>query len=174
MLAVGDLVTDGMRRSFGLAPRELEAFLTRVAARKAQVGANYPAGINAGKPFRRDNRRTPWFDASDIAVPCCGAAATIVTSDEALIEAIAAAKDRRFRTAPLTEVLGVGEGSTNPDLLHRKAPLLFAPAVYGAFADCADDARMPVSTFTSCALGVVHDAFPSIALAFLLALGLGW
>jgi len=79
MLAVGDLVMDVMRRSFDLPPRDLEAFLARVAARKAQVGTNYPAGINAGKPFRRDNRRTPWFDASDIAVPCCGAAATIVT-----------------------------------------------------------------------------------------------
>jgi len=174
MLAVGDLIMDVMRRSFDLPPRELEAFLARVAARKAQVGANYPAGINAGKPFRRDNRRTPWFDASDIAVPCCGAAATIVTSDEDLIEAIAATEDRRFRTSPLTEVLGVGDGSTNPDLLHRKAPLLFAPAVYSGMAACADDALLPVSTFTSCAFGVVHDAFPSIEMSFLLALGLGW
>src|SRR3954464_6631208 len=174
MLAVGDLVMDVMRRSFDLPPRELDTFLARVSARKAQVGANYPAGINAGKPFRRDNRRTPWFDASDIAVPCCGAAATIVTSDDALIEAIASAKTSRFRTAPLTEVLGVADGSTNPDLLHRKTPLLFAPAVYGALAGCADDALVPVSTFTSCSFGVVHDAFPSIELSFLLALGLGW
>src|SRR3954452_24038930 len=50
MLAVGDLLMDVLRRSFDLPPRELEAFLARVAARKAQVGANYPAGINAGKP----------------------------------------------------------------------------------------------------------------------------
>src|SRR3954466_5403856 len=174
MLAVGDLVMDALRRSVDLSPADLESFLSRVAQRKAQVGANYPAGIYAGKPFRRDTRRTPWFDASDIAVPCCGAAATIVTSDEALIEAVAASRHPRFRTAPLTEVLGVGDGSTNPDLLHRKAPLLFAPAVFGALADCADDSRMPVSTFTSAAFGVVHDAFASIELAFLLALGLGW
>jgi hypothetical protein len=174
MLAVGDLVIDVMRRSFDVPPRDLEAFLARVAARKAQVGTNYPAGINAGKPFRRDNRRTPWFDASDIAVPCCGAAATIVTSDEALVESIAASKNPRFRTVPLTEVIGIGDGSTNPDLLHRKAPLLFAPAVYGALAACADDALVPASTFASCAFGVVHDAFPSIELSFLLALGLGW
>ncbi|HZX93371.1 MAG TPA: hypothetical protein VFE90_02570 [Myxococcales bacterium] len=174
MLAVGDLVMDALRRSVDLSPADLESFLSRVAQRKAQVGANYPAGIYAGKPFRRDTRRTPWFDASDIAVPCCGAAATIVTSDEALVEAVASSRNPRYRTAPLTEVLGVGDGSTNPDLLHRKAPLVFAPAVYGALADCADDARMPVATFTSCAFGVVHDAFPSIELSFLLALGLGW
>ncbi len=174
MLAVGDLVMDVMRRSFAVPPPELEAFLARVAARKAQVGANYPAGINAGKPFRRDTPRTPWFDASDIAVPCCGAAATIVTSDDALIEAITATRNPRFRTAPLTEVLGLGDGSANPDLLHRKTPLLFAPAVYGALAGCADDAQVPASTFTSCSFGVVHDAFASIELSFLLALGLGW
>ena len=174
MLAVGDLIMDVMRRSFDLPPGELESLLARVAARKAQVGANYPAGINAGKPFKRDTPRTPWFDATDIAVPCCGAAATIVTSDDALIEAVASSKSARFSTTPLTEVLGLGDGSTNPDLLHRKTPLLFAPAVYGALAGCADDAQVPVSTFTSCAFGVVHDAFPSIELSFLLALGLGW
>jgi hypothetical protein len=174
MLAIGDLVMDVMRRSFDLRPQELEALLARVAARKAQVGANYPAGINAGRPFRRDTPRTPWFDATDIAVPCCGAAATIVTSDDALIESIIATRNPRFRTAPLTEVLGLGDGSANPDLLHRKTPLLFAPAVYGALAGCADDAQVPASTFTSCAFGVVHDAFPSIELSFLLALGLGW
>src|SRR4051812_9376268 len=174
MLAVGDLLMDALRRSFGLSPQEIEAFLARVSSRKAQTGVNYPAGIHAGLPHKRDLRRTPWFDASDIAVPCCGAAATIVTSDEELVEAIAASKHPRFRTAPLTEVLAVGDGSTNPDLLHRKAPLLFAPAIYSALAATADDARMPVSTFTSSAFGVVHDAFPSIELSFLLALGLGW
>src|SRR5256886_1129755 len=174
LLAVGDLIMDVMRRSFDLPPGELESLLARVAGRKAQVGANYPAGINAGKPFKRDTPRTPRFDATDIAGPCCGAAATIVTSDDALIEAVASSKSARFRTTPLTEVLGLGDGSTNPDLLHRKTPLLFAPAVYGALAGCADDAQVPVSTFTSCAFGVVHDAFPSIELSFLLALGLGW
>ncbi|HEY2031024.1 MAG TPA: hypothetical protein VGH20_17625, partial [Myxococcales bacterium] len=174
MLAVGDLLMDALRRSFGLSPAEVEAFLARVSSRKAQTGVNYPAGIHAGLPHKRDLRRTPWFDASDIAVPCCGAAATIVTSDEELIEAIAASKHPRFRTAPLTEVLAVGDGSTNPDLLHRKSPLLFAQAIYTALAATADDARMPVSTFTSSAFGIVHDAFPSIELSFLLALGLGW
>jgi hypothetical protein len=174
MLAVGDLLMDALRRSFGLSPAEVEAFLARVASRKAQTGGNYPAGIHAGLPHKRDLRRTPWFDASDIAVPCCGAAATVVTSDEELVEAIAASKNPRFRTAPLTEVLAVGDGSTNPDLLHRKSPLLFPQAIYGALAATADDAGLPVSTFTSCAFGVVHDAFPSIELSFLLALGLGW
>jgi hypothetical protein len=174
MLAIGDVLMDVMRRNFNLPASELEAFLTRVSARKAQTGANYPAGIQAGKPYKRDTPRTPWFDAADIAVPCCGAAATIVTSDEKLIEAIAASRSPRYRSAPLTEVLGVGDGSSNPDVLHRKSPLIFPQAVYSALANTADDAKIPLSTLPACAFGVLHDAFPSIELSFLLALGLGW
>jgi hypothetical protein len=174
MLAVGDLIMDVFRRNLGLSRDELEQFQARVSARKHQTGAHYPAGINSGKPYRRDARRTPYFDASDIAVPCCGAAATIVTSDEALVEAIAAVRTPRYRTAPVTEVLGVGEGSSNQNLLHRKSPLVFGTAARDALADLADDAGLPMSTFGSCAFGVVHDAFPSIELSFLLGIGLGW
>src|SRR3954470_4992210 len=174
MLAVGDLLMDVFRRNLGLGRSDLEKFLERVAARKHQTGTHYPAGIHSGKPFRRDARRTPWFDASDIAVPCCGAAATIVTSDENLVETIAATRGHRFRTAPVTEVLGVGEGSSNQNFLQRKSPLVFGTAVRDALADLADDAGLPMSTFGSCAFGVVHDAFPSIELSFLLGIGLGW
>jgi hypothetical protein len=174
MLAVGDLVMDIQRRNLGLSRSELEKFLERVAARKHQTGTHYPAGIASGKPFRRAARRTPYFDASDIAAPCCGAAATLITSDEELVEAIAATRTARFRTAPVTEVLGVGEGSSNQNFLHRKSPLFFVTAVRDALSDLADDAALPLSTFGACAFGVVHDAFPSIELSFLLGIGLGW
>ena len=174
MLAVGDLVMDVQRRNLGLSRAALVKFLERVAARKHQTGTHYPAGLASGKPFRRDSPRTPYFDASDIAAPCCGAAATIVTSDEELVEIISATRSPRFRTAPVTEVLGVGEGSSNQNLLRRKSPLFFGTAVRDALADLADDAHMPMSTFGSCAFGVVHDAFPSIELSFLLGMGLGW
>src|SRR5258706_7494659 len=135
MRAVGDLRMAVFRRNLGVGRADLEEFLARVAARKHQTGAHYPAGIHSGKPFKRDARRTPYFDASDIAVPCCGAAATIVTSDETLVEAIAETKSPRFRTAPVTEVLGAGEGSSNQNLLQRKSPLVFATAVRDALSD---------------------------------------
>ncbi len=174
MLAVGDLVMDVQRRNLGLDRKTLEKFLARVASRKHQTGAHYPAGLSSGKPFRRDAPRTPYFDASDIAAPCCGAAATIVTSDEELVSLLSATRSPRFSTAPVTEVLGVGEGSSNQNFLRRKSPLFFGTAVRDALADLADDATVPMSTFGSCAFGVVHDAFPSIELSFLLGIGLGW
>ena len=174
MLAVGDLLMDSIRRGLGLSRDEVQRFLTAVAQRKFEASVFYPAGIAAGKPFTRKAPRTPYFDASDIAAPCCGAAATIITSDEDLISRIAATRLLRYRTVPLTEVLGVGEGSSSENLLHRSSPLIFATAVREALADTADDAQLPLSTFVSSAFGVAHDAFPSIELSFLLAMGLSW
>jgi len=174
MLAVGDLLMDGFRRNLGLSRQQIARFLTRLAERKFQAGEQYPAGILAGRPFKRMTPRTPYFDATDIAVPCCGAAATIVTSDEELARRIAGVRLERYRAAPVTEVLGVGEGSSNENLLRRQSPLLFATAAREAFAATADDARLPLSTFASCAFGVAHDAFPSIELSFLLGMGLSW
>jgi len=165
---------DAFRRNLGLSRDEVMDFLTRVAARKFQAGAQYPAGIQAGKPFRRELPRTPYFHASDIAAPCCGAAATIITSDEELAQAVASARPKRYRVAPVTEVLGVGEGSSNENFLHRQSPILFGTAVREALAATADDARVPVSAFASCGFGVAHDAFPSIELSFMLAMGLSW
>jgi hypothetical protein len=153
---------------------EVETFLAKVARRKFEASGSYPAGIAAGAPFERKAPRTPYFDASDIAAPCCGAAATIVTSDEELVARVDAARPARYRAVPLTEVLGVGEGSSSENVLHRPSPLLFATAVREALADTADDAHLPLSAFRSAAFGVAHDAFPSIELSFTLAMGLPW
>src|SRR5438874_1526966 len=174
MLAVGDLLMDTFRRNLGLSRIEIAEFLTRVAARKFQAGAQDPAGIQSGKPFKRELPRTPYFHASDIAAPCCGAAATIITSDEDLAQAVAGARPKRYRVAPVTEVLAVGEGSSNENFLHRQSPIVFGTAVREALASTADDGRMPLSAFASCAFGVAHDAFPSIELAFLLGMGMSW
>jgi len=174
MLAIGDLLMDAVRRNSGVSRAEVIALLERIASRKFEAAKQYPAGIQAGKPFRRDSPRTPYFDANDIAAPCCGAAACIVTSDEELALRVAAARSPRYRAAAVTEVLGVGEGSSNENFLHRQSPLLFATAVREALATTADDARRPISVFASSAFGVAHDAFPSIELSFLLAMGLSF
>ena len=174
MLAIGDLLMDSFRRNLGLSRQEVAQFLDRVAERKFQAGALYPPGIESGKPFRRGPQRTPYFTATDIAAPCCGAAATIVTSDYELAGRAALGRGSRYRTAPVTEVLGVGEGASSPSILHRPTPMAFATAVREALASTADDARLPFSVFPSSAFAVTHDAFPSIELSFLMAAGLSW
>src|SRR5262249_58235093 len=94
--------------------------------------------------------------------------------DEALVSRVEAGRGARYRAAPVTEVLGVGEGSSNANLVQRPSPLGFATAIREALADTADDANLPLSSYLSCAFGVAHDAFPSIELSFLLAMGLSW
>jgi hypothetical protein len=173
MLMVGDLLMDGMRRNLGQTRESVEAALAAVSARKFQGALSYPAAMFSGRSPRRNTRRTPYFDGDDIAAPCCGAAATVLTSDEELVERVRQARSRHA-ASPLVEVLGVGEGSSNPNFLERQSPLFFATAVREAFAATAEDASVPPAALPGAAFAVVHDAFPSIELAFLLGLGLDW
>ncbi len=174
MLVVGDLLMDAMRRCFGQTRTQVEEFLARVSERKFLGAQAYPAAMQSGRTAKRSARRTPYFDGTDIAAPCCGAAATIVTSDEELVAQVARAQLPRFPGGPVVEALGVGEGSSNSSFLRRQSPLVFATATREALAATADDARVPLSTLPACSFAVVHDAFPSIELAFLLSLGFGW
>ncbi|MGZ3479407.1 MAG: hypothetical protein ACXU81_03595 [Myxococcaceae bacterium] len=174
MLVVGDLLMDCMRRNIGVSRQAVEAALATVSIRKFQAAGAYPAAMQSGRLPRRSTRRTPYFDGDDIAAPCCGAAATLVTSDEELVAQVLAARSARHAGSPVVEVLGVGEGSSNPSFLERQSPLLFATAIREAFAATADDASIRPATFPGAGFAVVHDAFPSIELAFLLGMGLDW
>jgi hypothetical protein len=174
MLAVGDLLMDAMRRTQGRTRAEVEARLTRASERKARGAQVYSAAMLSGLVLDRTTRRTPYFDGADIAPPCCGAAATLLTSDEELVARVARAELPRYAAAPVVEAMGVGEGSSNANLLRRKSPLVFATAVREALAAVADDGRVSLAAFPGCSFAVLHDAFPSIELAFLLSLGLGW
>jgi uncharacterized protein YjiS (DUF1127 family) len=174
MLVVGDLLMDAMRRTQGRTRPEVEELMGRISERKFLGARAYPSALHSGRTPKRSARRTPYFDGSDIAAPCCGAAATLVTSDEELVAQVARARLPRFRGVPVVEALGVGEGSSNSSFLSRQSPLVFATAVREAFAATADDAHVPLSALPSCSFAVVHDAFPSIELAFILSLGFSW
>ena len=141
MLVVGDLLMDCMRRNLGVSRQAIEAALATISMRKFQAAGAYPAAMLSGRLPRRSTRRTPYFDGDDIAAPCCGAAATLVTSDEDLVAQVLAARSPRHAGSPVVEVLGVGEGSSNPSFLERQSPLIFATAIREAFAATADDAR---------------------------------
>ena len=174
MLVVGDLLMDCIRRNLGLSRQMVEMALSTTSMRKFQAAGAYPAAMLSGRLPRRSTRRTPYFDGDDIAAPCCGAAATLVTSDEELVAQVLASRSERHAGSPVVEVLGVGEGSSNPSFLERQSPVIFATAIREAFAATADDAGVRPATFPGSGFAVVHDAFPSIELAFLLGMGLEW
>ena len=174
MLVVGDLLMDCMRRNLGLSRQTVEVALSTISMRKFQAAGSLPGGDALGTAAETSTRRTPYFDGDDIAAPCCGAAATLVTSDEELVAQVLASRSQRHAGSPVVEVLGVGEGSSNPSFLERQSPVIFATAIREAFAATADDAGVRPATFAGSGFAVVHDAFPSIELAFLLGMGLEW
>src|SRR5262249_35471234 len=152
---IGDLLMDSLRRNLGLSRPEVGQFLERVAERKFHSGALYPPGMESGQPFRRGPQRTPYFTATDIAAPCCGAAPTSVPSEYGLAGRAARGRGPRYRTARVTEVLGVGEGASSASIVQRPTPMAFATAVREALASTADDARLPFSVFPSSAFAVI-------------------
>jgi hypothetical protein len=174
MLAVGDLLMDAMRRTQARTRAEVEALLAQASERKFRWAGAYPAAMFSGRTPERTARRTPYFDGADIAAPCCGAAATLLSSDEEVVSRVARAGLARYTGTPVVEAVGVGEGSSNANLLRRKSPLVFATAVREALAAVADDGCVSLGTLPACSFAVLHDAFPSIELAFLLSLGFGW
>jgi hypothetical protein len=174
MLAAGDLWMDILRRSHRLSRAAIEELLAESSRRKHRAADLYPAAIRHGVVPARRRRITPYFDEADVAPPCCGAAAVLLTSDEDLVERVRAGRGGRYGRPPAVEVLGVGEGSSNPNFLDRRSPLVMTPAIRQALSAAAEDAGLTAAAYPACAFGILHDAFPSIELAFLLSLGLDW
>ena len=92
----------------------VEVALSTTSMRKFQAAGAYPAAMLSGRLPRRSTRRTPYFDGDDIAAPCCGAAATLVTSDEELVAQVLASRSQRHAGSPVVEVLGVERGAATP------------------------------------------------------------
>ncbi len=194
MMAMGDALMDALRRSQAPARFDREralAWLEEVRERKLAAACGYPAALGTAAPPASATPRlddsaeessqrfvTRYFRAGDVARAGCGAAAVVLTSDPALLETISTGTCQhapsRYQNMPAVEVVGVGEGNTNPRVLARQSPLVSVAAIRQALATAADDADLPMSVFADSAFGILDDAFPSMELAFLLAMGLDW
>lgn len=173
MLGVGDFLMDTLRRTQStLSHNEVTAALAEIRERKLAASAAYPAAMLSGQEPKTPLALTPYFAAGDIAPACCGAAAVILTSDEQLAKQLAKRTLERYGKPPIIEVLGVGEGTSNPNVTHRRSPLTFGAPIAQALAAAARDASMDLSVYPNASFGVLHDAFPSVELAFLLGMGL--
>ncbi|MEM9489312.1 MAG: hypothetical protein AAGC55_09215, partial [Myxococcota bacterium] len=186
MMALGDALMDALRRTHadaGYDVGQCQDWLAQVRDYKVGASRAYPAaqGVSGTDPGSGDRFVTRYFRSADVAKAGCGAAAVIVTSDPTLLGRIRRNNTGRTRRAtaryhntPVVEVVGVGEGTTNPRVLVRRSPLVGLSSVRQALAAAADDAALPLSVFPDSAFAVLHDAFPSMELAFLLAIGLDW
>ena len=182
MMAVGDVLMDALRRSHasrGTHLAQCHAWLAEVRERKLLAARCYPAalGVKSADPDGGSKFVTPYFRSADVAKVGCGAAAVIVTSDPTTLEHIRAtlgAGTQRYRNTPVVEVMSIGEGTTSPRLLSRRTPMASGTSVRQALVTAASDGNLPLSVFPDSAFALLHDAFPSMELAVLLAVGLDW
>ena len=186
MMAMGDVLMDALRRTYagsGFDLARTQDWLARTRQGKLEGSRAYPAalGVEGSDPGNIDRFVTRYFRSADVAKAGCGAAAVILTSDPELLgkvrrhaKARARGRGKRYRNTPVIEVVGVGEGTTDPCILARRSPLVALSSIRQALASAADDASLPLSVYPDSAFAVLHDAFPSMELAFLLAIGLDW
>lgn len=182
MMAVGDVLMDALRRTYAgpdTDSAQCRAWLADVRARKLAAARCYPAalGVKSADPEGGGKFVTPYFRADDVAKVGCGAAAVVVTSDPDTLQRIRATLAlgaRRHRNTPVVEVMGIGEGTTNPRLLTRRTPMSSGTSIRQALVTAASDGNLPLSVFPDSAFALLHDAFPSMELAVLLAVGLDW
>ncbi len=178
MINVGDLVFDLHLRHWGLKDAIAHLwpdggtteFLDTLLEHKLDLVREYPAAYRYGP--RPDLDGSPWFSPwmrrCDIAAATNGACAVLLTSDAELVNRwLTKSGGRR-----VVRVLGVGEGEAATSVLGRPEPLVFHRAVRQALTMLCRRTGVSLDFLRGAGLAIIHDAFPSIELAFLTALGL--
>lgn len=182
MMAIGDVLMDALRRTYASSGTDLaqcQDWLADVRRCKLAAAAAYPAslGVKGADPAGAAKFVTPYFRSADVAKAGCGAAAVVITSQlDTLARIRRTLHDcpARYRNMPVVEVMGVGEGTTNPRILSRRVPLASGTAIRQALVSAADDGNLPQSVYPDSAFALLHDGFPSMELAVLLSIGLDW
>lgn len=175
MLNIGDLVLDAFLRGWGLdaAARRLwpgggAQMVAELTAHKLALSRGYPSACRSGEaPEDRAAWFTPLMRQGDIAPATNGACAVLLTTDRELTQAWVASSGARR----VVRVLGVGEGEAATAVARRPEPFFYAHAVHQALALLCRDARVNLDFLRAGAFAVLHDAFPSIEIAFMAALG---
>ncbi len=177
MLAVGDLLLDrfltAWRRDHGGAgdiPAEVaRAMIDELVLRKLELGREYQA---AQRPRAGGDRPegspwiTPWLRVFHVAPASVGACAVVLTSNIGVVR-----EWLRTGAGRVVRVLGVGEGDTALRLTRRAEPLGFHKSIRQALQSVCEESGTNLDYLRSSAFAVLHDAFPSIEMAFLQTLG---
>ena len=162
----GARISCGDEQDAAATPAHLASLL---AQHKLRLAAEYGAALanEADPEGAEDPPMARWLRRSHVAPAATGACAVLLTSDAALVD--------RWRAAGgherVVRVLGVGEGDDDPAVARRGEPLLFLKAMRQALVHLRRSTGVEHGFVRQSAFAVLHDAFPSIELAFLQALG---
>ncbi len=168
----------GRARPASRAP-DVEAWLREVVMYKLGLANEYRAAqryVDPGRPesvqrqldeYERSRPMGRWLRGWHTAQASNGACAVLLTTDEALVRDWLA--DRQQRR--IVRVLGVGEGDADPRVTMRAEPFAYFKSVRQALVEVRRSTGTNDDFLRTSAFLVLHDAFPSIEMAFLLSLG---
>ena len=173
MLEMGDLVMDHIAFCSGMPPDLWRQVLETVTLDKYERAGRYPWSMQPAKEARqgsvvdllayRDPTRNPWvtphFRRDDVCASANGATALVLTSREALTDT----------RGPRVRVAGMGEGHTTVAFSGRPGPVSRFAAIRRSLRHLCHSARVHPSLLRGGAGtgAILHDAFPSIEVAFL-------
>ncbi len=140
-----------------------------LARHKRRLAVEYGAAMRHAPPPdpAEDPPLARWLRRSHVAPAATGACAVVLTSDERAVKAWLEATGH----GRVVRVLGVGEGDDDPRVGARPEPLLFLKSMRQALVNLRRSTGVGHGFVRQSAFAVLHDAFPSIELAFLQALG---
>ncbi len=181
MVAVGDLLADALyhrqrevhRRGDEAAFRRwLDAWMdAKLALADEYRATQRNAADTAAQPPRWNRPYSRWMGYQHMAWASVGACAVVLTTDRALVERWIERERAQGRRPRLVRVLGVGEGDARGALTRRAEPFVYFKAMRQALSELRRATGTNLDFLRASAFAVLHDAFPSIELAFLLSLG---
>jgi len=163
---LSNLRFEGLPHGHVVDPGALAEHLLR---HKIALGKEYPAAFRSlGEcGVDKDAQMGRWMWKRHMALAANGACAMILTTDRKLVQECV----KKHGSSRVVRVLGVGEGDQHPALCRRPYPLVFFKSIRQALAQLRRNTGTTPQTLRAAAFTIFHDAFLSIELAFLLALG---
>ena len=181
MIAVGDLLMDRFVQAWRAAGQQADGsrpaaeqaaeMIDGLVRRKLELATEYPSALRSGaQALPADSPWiSTWLKREHVAPASVGACAVLLTTDEAVVGRWV----RAGRRARVVRVLGVGEGDANSRLAQRGEPFGYARSIRQALHSLSHVTGTNLDFLRASAFAVTHDAFPSIEMAFLSALGFG-
>jgi hypothetical protein len=181
MIAVGDLLMERFAQAWrregrladGTLPSEADAaaMVDTLVRKKLELATEYPCAQRSGAAALPPDGPwiSPWLKRDHVAPASIGACAVVLTTDEHLVSRWVRAGGR-FR---VVRVLGVGEGDANVRVTHRPEPFGYGRSVRQALHQLCRVTGTNLDFVRASSFAVIHDAFPSIEMAFLAGLGFG-
>lgn len=180
MIPMGDLTMDAIvhlasslskvQNTLG-DPKRTGEFLSKWSETKFKLAAEYhPSQHASSRDAFGNDLQGRMLRTRQIALASVGACAVVLTTDPKVVEHMLSRGDAATRR--VVRIVGVGEGDAPISVSERDESIVFFRSFRQAFSNLRRSTRRSIDHLRAASFAVLHDAFPSIELAALIALGL--